>query len=125
MPQDDEAPIPLSGGEEPEDLTLPVEGPQTAAPQPGSSKIRAFGAVAGAAEAHRKQFRRKCNLTGAGAVRCRLFHSKISVAAMEHMVDTINEWLDGEQVEVKYVTHVVGILEGKTPEPNIIITVWY
>ena len=41
------------------------------------------------------------------------------------MEQQINEWIDGNQIEIKAVTQVVGVMEGKTPEPNVIITVWY
>lgn len=121
MSQDNEAPLPLAGDEELE--PLPVEG-ETEAPEQTSSKIHAFGAVA-AAGAQQRKFSRALNLTGAGATRVRVFNSKITVAAIEHMADQINEWLDGDELEVKYVNQVVGIVEGKKPEPNLIITVWY
>ena len=47
------------------------------------------------------------------------------VAAIEHMAEQINSWLDGDQIEVKHVNEVVGVMEGKKPEPNVIVTVWY
>ena len=124
MSEEDEAPIPLAGGEEEEDLTpLPLADEEAKAPT--QSKIRAFGAAAAPTETRQKEYRRAPTVTGSGAVRCRLFHSNISVPSLGHMVERINEWLDSEQVEVKHVTKVVGIMEGKTAEPNIIITVWY
>jgi hypothetical protein len=121
MSQDDEAALPVEGDEELE--PLPVEAEAKAAGQT-SSKIHAFGAAAAAGPQQRK-FTRALNLTGAGATRVRVFHSKITVAAIEHMIDQINEWLDGGELEVKYVNQVVGVVEGKKPEPNLIITVWY
>jgi len=126
---DEEGAIPLEGDDELE--PLPVEGAGGGAAEAtevsaqGSSKIHAFGAAAAAARREKKQWRRPTNLTGAGAVRCRMFHSKVTVAAMDHMVDQINEWLDSQEIEVKYVNQVVGVMEGKTPEPNVIVTVWY
>ena len=54
-----------------------------------------------------------------------MFHCKISAPSMEHMEGQINEWLDGHDVEVKFVTQVVGVLEGKMSEPNLIVTLWY
>ena len=113
-----EQPIPLEGDEQ----ALPLEGEDSA--QQGSTRIQAFGAAVLRAE-KKTEFKRPLNLTGAGATRCRLFNSKITVAALDHMVAQINEWLDGEKVEVKCVDQVIGTMEGKKPEPNVIITVWY
>ena len=105
---DVEEPIPMDEGDESED---------------GPSRIQAFG-TASRTEA-KQEFTRPLNLTGTGATRCRLFNSKITVAAVDHMISVINEWLDSEQIEIKYVSQVIGTMEGKKPEPNIIITVWY
>jgi len=113
-----EEPIPLETDEEA--LPLADDGGSSGGP----SKIQAFGAAAFRAE-KKEEFKRPLNLTGAGATRVRLFNSKITVAAVDHMIAQINEWLDGEQVEVKSVSQVIGTVEGKKPEPNIIITVWY
>ena len=41
------------------------------------------------------------------------------------MQESINEWIDGDKIEVKEVGHLIGVMEGKTPEPNMIIMVWY
>ena len=90
----------------------------------GASKIHAFGAGLGVSTAS-KEFSRPLNLTGAGATRCRIFHSKFSPGALDHMVDTINEWLDKNQIEIKAVNCVNGVLEGKKAEPAMIITLWY
>jgi hypothetical protein len=123
MTQEDEAPLPL----EPEELELPLEEDATGAPAPPAApavaSIKAFGGhQAGHAEV---KFRRGLNATGAGATRCRVFHSKLTVAALQHMTGQINEWIDAGEVEIKHVSEVVGIMEGKTLEPNIIVTVWY
>ncbi len=121
MATNPDGPIPL----EEEDLgSVPLAESEGAAAPGKSPKIQAFGGAAVRARAQ-KEFERPLNLTGAGATRCRVFNSKVTVAAIDHMVDQINEWLDGEQIEVKYVNQVVGIMEGKTAEPNVIVTVWY
>ncbi len=115
--QSDEKAIPL----EVEDEALPlVAGDDSGGP----SKIQTFGAAAFRTE-KKEEFKRPLNLTGTGATRVRLFNSKITVAAVDHLIGTINEWLDGEQIDVKTVNQVIGTVEGKKPEPNIIITVWY
>lgn len=124
MSQDEEASIPL----EDEDLApLSLADDEDASGSVSglsSTKIQAFGShTVAATQEH--QYKRTPKLTGAGAVRCRLFHSKITVGALDYMIEQINEWLDESKIEVKYVAQVVGTMEGKTPEPNVIITVWY
>ena len=111
--------------------SIPLEGDEAEAvplsanaPEGASSKIQAFGAAAFRVES-KEEFKRPVNLTGTGATRVKLFNSKITVAAIDHMVTQINEWLDGNQVEVKSVNQVIGTMEGKKPEPNLIITLWY
>jgi len=121
MVEGNEEPIPLEG-EEGEPLPLAETGGDVATNK--SPKIQAFGGGVARAKVQ-KEFKRPLNLTGSGAVRCRIFNSKITVAAMDHMVDQINEWLDANEIEVKAVNQVVGTLEGKTAEPNVIVTVWY
>lgn len=74
---------------------------------------------------HKVQFNRPMNITGQGATRVRLFYSKIADGPLLHMENTINEWIDEEKIEVKHVGHVIGTLEGKRAEPNLIIVVWY
>lgn len=89
----------------------------------GASKIRMSGGTLGVHE--KAAFRRALNVTGTGATRCKLFYAKIAPAPMEYLQKSINDWLDQEDVEVKFVSQVVGVLEGKRAEPNIIVTVWY
>ena len=114
LEDDDLAPLSLADDE---DASGPISGRS-------STRIQTFGAhAADASQQH--QYKRTPSLTGAGAVRCRLFHSKITVAALDHMTETINEWLDSDEIEVKYVGQVIGTMEGKKPEPNVIVTVWY
>ncbi len=90
----------------------------------GPSQMKAFGSKMAMAE-RKTTFNRQLNVNGTGATRFRMFHAKIAAAALEHMETQINTWLDGENIEVKQVGHVVGILEGKTQEPNLFVMVWY
>ncbi len=90
-----------------------------------SANVRTFGAAAANQAIGEKQFNRELNITGQGATRCRVFHSKISTAALEMMQRQINEWLDGDEIEVKQVCQTVGAMQGKTSENNLIVTVWY
>ncbi len=72
------------------------------------------------------KLKRPLNKNGTGATRFKIFHSKISNGALEFMTQQINQWLDNdENIEVKMVQSHVGILEGKHPEPHLILTVWY
>ncbi|MBS3734130.1 MAG: hypothetical protein KGY99_04315 [Phycisphaerae bacterium] len=128
---DQDEPITLEGGDE---APPPDETPNDDEPirlveggEPGSSEgqVRAFGAAAGGHAKQSKQYKRPLNVTGQGATRCRLFHSKIAETPLEHLQDSINDWLDDEQIEVKHVGHVIGTMEGKRPEPNLLVMVWY
>ncbi|MBN1556354.1 MAG: hypothetical protein JXA11_16560 [Phycisphaerae bacterium] len=84
--------------------------------------------VAGAAArglTHKADFKREMNLTGKGATRVRMFYSKIADGPLLHLESMINDWIDEEGIEVKHIAQVIGTLEGKRAEPNLIITVWY
>ena len=89
----------------------------------GPSKVKL--AQRGALEHHKREFRRALNVDGQGATRCRIFHSRIAVDALEGTEDRINEWIDSDNIEIKHVGHVIGTMEGKTARPNIVIIVWY
>jgi hypothetical protein len=54
-----------------------------------------------------------------------VFRSRIAAAALDFMENQVNQWLDSEKIEIKHVGHVIGVMEGKTPEPNVIVMVWY
>ena len=120
--QDPEGDEPISlesdSAEEDEPITL-VE---TEEAQAGA--LRAFGAAAGK-KRKAVELKRPLNVTGQGATRCRMFHSKIALASLENMETQINTWVDDEEIEVKHVGHVIGIMEGKRSEPNMLVMVWY
>jgi hypothetical protein len=103
---------------------ISIEGGGETAP---SSAVRAIGAAArGIGAAHSKsEFKRSLNLTGHGATRCRVFRTRIAGPALDFMENQINQWLDAEAIEIKHVGHIIGVMEGKTPEPNVIVMVWY
>ena len=91
-----------------------------------SGAVRAIGAAAHmGASGPKSAFKRPLNLTGQGATRCRVFRSRIAAAALDFMENQVNQWLDSEKIEIKHVGHVIGVMEGKTPEPNVIVMVWY
>ena len=93
----------------------------------GESKISAVRAMASASAKLniRKTYKRTPKADGTGAIRCRIFYSKIAVNALDHLEGQINDWLDAENVEVKQISQIIGNMVGKTSEPNIIVTVWY
>jgi hypothetical protein len=105
--------------EKEEPLTLSEPGPSI---KPAG--MRAFGSVVAKPE-HKVDYKRPLNADGTGATRCRLFCSKVAYSSLQHMEQQINEWLDAEKIEIKHVGHVVGVLEGKTQEPNVIVLAWY
>lgn len=90
----------------------------------GASKRKLGGE--GITHADKKlDFKRPVNVTKQGATRCRLFHSKVALSSLQFMENQINEWVDGDEIDIKHVGHVIGIMEGKIPEPNFIVMVWY
>ncbi len=116
----DEQPISLEGGDDDEEESISLVEPS----DESRKDMRTFGASAVAVH-EKKQFKRPLNLTGKGATRCRIFRSKIAATPLEYMEEQINDWLDGEEIEVKHVGQVIGILEGKRSEPNMLVMVWY
>jgi hypothetical protein len=88
------------------------------------AELKAFGAAKGLAK-HDSHFNRPLILTGTGATRCKIFYSKIAPPSLEYMQDQINHWVDSDQIEIKRVSQVIGLMEGKTAIPNVIITIWY
>jgi len=117
---EDDEPISLAGDDE-EPISL-VDSSEESGFVPGG--VKAFG-VAGGDLAEKKEYRRALNADGSGATRFRVFHSKIAIASLEFMENQINDWIDGDQIEVKQVGHVIGTMEGKRPEPNLLVMVWY
>lgn len=111
---------PISLVEEDEPISLVDDSAEPMAH--ATHKVRQFGRLG--AE-HKTEFAKAPNVTGKGAIRCRLFHSRIALEALDNMQDRINQWLDGEQIEVKHVGHLMGTMEGKNPKPNMMVMVWY
>lgn len=100
----------------------PVEVAGSAAPLvEGSRKIRTFEKRGG----HQTDWTRQPNVTGAGAIHVRTFHSKLNSDSLAFMDQTINEWLDAHpEYEVKFVTSTIGEFTGKVREPALICQVW-
>jgi hypothetical protein len=113
----EEEPISLDGDEEPISL---VESSDDSAAE--GLALKTIGAAANVTET---KFTRPLNADGSGATRFRIFHSKISLAPLENLEHSINEWIDGDKIEVKHVGQLIGTMEGKRPEPNLLVLVWY
>jgi len=123
----EDAPISLTPDDKPasgKGGSAEIEEPISLVESSGESQVRMSKRFADRAGA-KIDYRRALNLTGAGAIRCRVFHSKVSDAALEMMQDQINAWLDRDQIEIKQVCQTMGIMKGKVDEENVIITVWY
>jgi hypothetical protein len=110
--------------EDDEQETIELVDEEVVASNDGKPAISAFGSKSSLSK-KKEEFNRPLNVTGAGATRCRLFHSRIAAAPLEYMENQINTWIDSDEIEIKHVGHVVGVMEGKTPEPNVIVMVWY
>jgi len=113
---DEDAPIRLDDGEEPISL-VDSNG--------SDSDGLALKTIGAAANVKETKFTRPLNADGSGATRFRIFHSKISLAPLENLEHSINEWIDGDKIEVKHVGQLIGTMEGKRPEPNLLVMVWY
>lgn len=81
------------------------------------------GAPRGAAE---RQYRRPLLRGVTSATRCRTFHCKLTDASFAHLNEQINEWTDAhEDVEIKFATSSICVIEGKHADPHLIVTVFY
>lgn len=124
---DGAAPIPLV-----DDVPIALidEKPASAGRASGPA-IRSIGGGLGgmteaAAAAVRQNLRRPL-LTGTpNATRCRVFHCKLADGAFGHIAAQINEWADGdEQIEIKFATSCIGVVEGKHADAHLIVTAFY
>ncbi|MFQ5411353.1 MAG: hypothetical protein ACE5EC_03620 [Phycisphaerae bacterium] len=95
-------------------------------PVTGTSKIRALerdGALSGE---HKDTFKRPLMAHDEPATRVRTFHGKLTEAGLAHMDDLINEWIDSHpDLFIKSSSSTVGIFEGKTKEPHLLVTLFY
>ncbi len=72
------------------------------------------------------KFKRKLDANAECAIRCRIFHAKLSDGALLFMNDQINEWLDeSPDISIKFASSTIGILEGKHAEPHLMLTLFY
>lgn len=119
LPPDKKGP---DGADEPLSLVSEEEVPAS-----GSSKIRTFVRGDSFADAHAgENFNRPLAGMNEPATRCRTFHGKLTQPGLAHMDDQINEWLDSHpDLYIKSCASTVGIFEGKTKEPHLLVTMFY
>ncbi len=86
-------------------------------------KIRSYD---DAAKHRHHEWKRKINPSNNGATRVKSFHGKYSDQGVAYLDDAINEWLDDHpEADVKFVTSTVGMFDGKTKEPALVLNLWY
>ena len=129
-PDDDDAPISLTP--EPAKAPAPTSAAEADEDEPISLvESTSTGQVRQATRLGeqirgQKDLSRSLNVTGTGAIRCRVFHSKISDTSLKGLEDQINDWLDANpDIEVKHVGHNIGSMQGKVTEDNLVVTVWF
>ncbi|MBK9119180.1 MAG: hypothetical protein IPM18_06200 [Phycisphaerales bacterium] len=82
------------------------------------------GLGAGSAEA--TKYRRPLLKGSPHATRCRTFHCKLADGPLVHMNQQINEWVDSDDdIEIKFATSTIGVVEGKHSDPHLIVTLFY
>ncbi|MCK4341085.1 MAG: hypothetical protein KAY37_05100 [Phycisphaerae bacterium] len=60
------------------------------------------------------------------ATRARVFHCKLADAALVYITEQINEWTDSnDDIQIKFATSCIGVVEGKHADPHLIVTVFY
>jgi hypothetical protein len=57
---------------------------------------------------------------------CKTFYAKLHAGALEFLDEQVSSWLrDNPGVSIKMTNTIVGDVQGKKTEPNIVVTVWY
>jgi len=120
-------PIALADDEETPSV-LGLKGGVTYETKP--TAIRAFGGgpggMAEGISVSEKNLRRPLLKDSPNATRCRIFHCKLADPAMAYMCEQINEWADSrEDIQIKFATSCIGVVEGKHADPHLIVTVFY
>jgi hypothetical protein len=129
------APISVSEEDEYEPIELMDD------PSAGTSSVN-LGSVAGSTGIHgysgdtlsssatamadEAKYTRKLQPGSPTAMRCRIFHSRLSPGALAYMYEQINTWVDShEDVNIKFATSAIGVLEGKHSDSSLILTLFY
>jgi hypothetical protein len=73
-----------------------------------------------------RAWRRPLRPSVATATRCKTFHAKLNDASLSNLGEQISEWVDSQDdVEIKFASTAVGVVEGKHPDPHLIVTIFY
>jgi len=84
------------------------------------------GAMPGVGEVREQHLRRPLLKGSPNATRCRTFHCKLADGPIAYMNEQINEWVDSnDDIEIKFATATIGVVEGKHVDPHLILTVFY
>lgn len=90
------------------------------------SQIRQFGTGLGLQGQMREDFQRPLLKDSRNATRCRTFHAKLTDAAIAHLNESINDWVDEHpDIEIKFAMSNIGVVEGKHQDQHLIVTVFY
>jgi hypothetical protein len=107
-PKDDFSPVGL--------VDSPHPGKETA------SKIQVYGVGA----MTEREYHRHANMTGNGACHVKSFHGRLNEDGLQRIDDKINEFMEAHpELEIKFATTTIGIWDGKTKDPSMIINVWF
>jgi len=88
--------------------------------------IRAVGGGTPVGHVTEGKHRRELLKGSANATRCKTFHCKLADGPIAYMCEQINEWVDSdENIEIKFATSTIGVVEGKHVDPHLIVTVFY
>jgi hypothetical protein len=88
---------------------------------PGATTVAHAGGFAA-----ERNWRRALRPTTATATRCKTFHAKLNDASLGNLGDQISEWVDAQDdVEIKFASTAVGVVEGKHADQHLIVTIFY
>ncbi len=110
----------------PDTLAIQLEDqPEAGADQTGRSSLHGYAGFS-AVDSTDAIYKKPTHTNASVANRMRTFHSKLSEGAIFHLDQQVNSWLDAHpDVEIKFANTTVGTWEGKHPEPNLILTIFY
>lgn len=93
----------------------------------GTSLIRSFSTGSTLAGSHDDtRYKRPLAAANLPATRVRTFHGKLTEAGVAHMDEQINDWLEEHpDIFIKNTTSSIGMFEGKTKEPHVVLTLFY
>ncbi len=128
LTEDDAPPAPMLVDDSAEDSGDSAESEDIMISDIASPAIKPFASsdLAAPPSATQHKFKRHLQHNECGAIRCRIFHAKLNDGALQFVQDQINDWIDqNPEVDIKHLNTNVGVVEGKSSEPHLIITLFY